>query len=302
MPYNFNAKNCFATYPQSAGLTKARLLEFFKSVAETVYVVVGEELHDDEGLHFHVLACWDSKVHRRDARWLDVDGFHPNIQVPRKISEVADYCKKDGDFVEEGELPKTKRDWSVVVAAETRADMMLAVKEIAPRDLVLNLEKLEYYASKRWRSEAVVYTPEFTEFTFCQELHDWWRVNLQMPVTRGRRRSLILKSPSKYGKTEWARSLGPHMYFNGKVDWNKWDDKALYIVFDDMDWKFVPNKKALFGCQKETTFNPKYGRIQTVLWGKVVIYLTNLTIHDFDGEDDWWTENVDFLTLYNKLY
>lgn len=91
-----------------------------------------------------------------------------------------------------------------------------------------------------------------------------------------RPRSLILESPSRFGKTEWARSLGPHMYFNHLFNLDDWRDDALYIIFDDFEWQFIPAKKCFLGAQKMFSISDKYRKKRTVKFGKPCIVLTNI--------------------------
>jgi len=73
--------------------------------------------------------------------------------------------------------------------------------------------------------------------------------------------SLILIGPSRCGKTEWARSLGKHMYFNNLLNLDDWDESADYIILDDFSpdiTKFLPSWKCFFGGQKQFTLTDKY--------------------------------------------
>ena len=78
---------------------------------------------------------------------------------------------------------------------------------------------------------------------------------------------MILCGPSRTGKTEWARSLGRHMYFNGQFNLDDWDDDAQYIILDEMNIKYVPNSKAWFGAQRQFVLTEKFRKKRTVKWG-----------------------------------
>ena len=95
-------------------------------------------------------------------------------------------------------------------------------------------------------------------------------------VIGGRRKSLFLGGPTRIGKTEWARSLGRHVYWNGTIDASMWDDEARYVIFDDFEWKFMPFKKQFIGCQLEFAITDKYCRKRTIKrWGKPAIIIYN---------------------------
>lgn len=79
-----------------------------------------------------------------------------------------------------------------------------------------------------------------------------------------------------------------------------WDDSARYIVFDDIDWTWLPNKKSFFGAQKRFVITGKYMRAKTVNWGKPCIYLCN-TLPTFE-EPEWYELNTIILNVVNKFY
>lgn len=119
--------------------------------------------------------------------------------------------------------------------------------------------------------------------------------------------SLQLVSPSRYGKTEWARTIDMHTYMRGKFDLEQWNYQAKYFVWDDVEWQFLPNKKEYVGCQSTITINPKYKRVVTLQFGIPVIFLTNSDIRNKlsanDGiEIDFFNDNCITLVLTTKLY
>lgn len=65
------------------------------------------------------------------------------------------------------------------------------------------------------------------------------------------------------------------MYMNGQFNVDKWDNKADYLVLDDIDWKFLPNRKQFLGGQYEFELSDKYRSKRTVKWGKPTIYCMN---------------------------
>lgn len=87
---------------------------------------------------------------------------------------------------------------------------------------------------------------------------------------------LILIGPTRIGKTCWARSLGPHIYWGGSTtirdaDWGGVD----YIVVDDVPWDYFVGKKQFLGGQHEFILTEKYIRKTRIVFGKPVIYLCN---------------------------
>lgn len=115
-----------------------------------------------------------------------------------------------------------------------------------------------------------------------------------------RPRSLILVGVSRLGKTEWARSLGPHMYWNGYFDLSLWNDDADYAIFDDISTDNFKQYKQWLGAQRQFTATDKYMRKRQLLWGKPCIFLAN-QIPDFDDRD-WINANCSIVQLRNPLF
>lgn len=121
-----------------------------------------------------------------------------------------------------------------------------------------------------------------------------------------RPRSLWLVGPSRIGKTEWARSLGPHIYWNGSIDLASFIDYAQYAIFDDFKWEYLPFKKQFFGAQKEFTMTDKYRKKRTVKWGKPSILIVNPEDDFYDRLDErekqWWIANVFYYETFLNFY
>lgn len=122
-----------------------------------------------------------------------------------------------------------------------------------------------------------------------------------------RPKSLVLIGASRTGKTEWARSLGNHMYFNNLLNLDDWDESKDYIVLDDFSseiTKYLPCWKCFFGGQREFTLTDKYRGKKTVHWGKPMIWLSNEDIFkNLNIEHiDFIKKNCEVVVLNDKLY
>jgi len=167
---------------------------------------------------------------------------------------------------------------------------------------VLQHERLEYFGRKFFADARTPYVSPYTadQFTLPTSIQRWF--NLEFLGEHDRRKSLILCSPSRYGKTEWARSLGLHMYFNNMCNFKSdWDDNATYLILDDIEWQYVPNKRGFFGGQKSFVITGKYMKMKTVQWNKICIYLCN-SLPNFGEDSDWFETNCYIINLNNKLY
>lgn len=178
---------------------------------------------------------------------------------------------------------------------------MALAKQLDPKNYVLNHEKLEYFSAKHFKQEKIVYVSPYDRFIIPNELQEW--LTDHFLSDQRRKKSLFLIGPSKLGKTEWARSLGRHMYFNGATNFkDDWDDDAEYLIFDDIDWNFIPQKKGFFGCQQEFVINGKYMRSRSIKWGKPVIYCANNDPRIEEQDIDWYKCNSVRVYVNKKFF
>lgn len=88
------------------------------------------------------------------------------------------------------------------------------------------------------------------------------------------------------------------MYYNHLFDITTWDAQALYIVWDDFGWEYIPAKKGFIGAQKEFTLTDKYRKKKTVTWGKPSIVLTN----DEPTLTNWERVNTEVVRINERLF
>jgi len=87
-------------------------------------------------------------------------------------------------------------------------------------------------------------------------------------------------------------------------DLSTFDTGAMYLVADDIEFQFFPNKKQWWGAQKEFTATDKYHRKISITWGKPLIFICN------DDQDPrrspfwspWFEDNTIAINIYEKLY
>lgn len=129
------------------------------------------------------------------------------------------------------------------------------------------------------------------------------RLLLTIYLFLDRPRSLILVGKSRTGKTEWARSLGRHVYYNGLFNLDDWDATAKYVIFDDFNIEFFNQYKAWFGAQKRFTVTDKYRKKKTITWGRPMIWIGNDDPRTNDKVDKEWMDlNSVYCFIHNKLY
>jgi len=179
-----------------------------------------------------------------------------------------------------------------------------------PRDFVINHERLEYFANKRFKKSHADYVPNYTVFANLPgELEDWVAGNFVQPRP-SRPMSLVLVGDSRLGKTEWARSLGSHAFNRGAWDAEVFKKEYDFIVLDDFDFSFLMSKssslaKAFFGCQGQVTITGKYIKAFQVNTNCPVICLMNkdqeLEMREF-FTSDWARDNIVRVFLTAPLF
>lgn len=137
MTFRFQAKYGLLTYAQSEGLDPFRIVEHLSDLGAEC--IVGRELHDDGGTHYHAFFMFDRKFQSRNPRIFDIDSYHPNILRGIKTPEqMYDYAVKDGDVCGGGlERPDPRGKssasndefWSNVFDAETKEETLRVARE-----------------------------------------------------------------------------------------------------------------------------------------------------------------------------
>jgi len=182
MPFRFNAKRVFLTYPRSGNCTAEQLLHFLRDERGALWYCVALEHHEDGGNHLHAYAEWNERLDVRDERHFDLDGHHPNVQSVRNRTSVLRYVQKGGDYIGncEASSSTTTRYGEIIANSRGPVEFLDAIVQHHPRDAVLHYERLQYFAGVRWGDDSVEYTPQFGEFTEPSEMTQWKEENLMV--------------------------------------------------------------------------------------------------------------------------
>jgi hypothetical protein len=101
--FRVQSKDIAVTYPKCP-LTPLELKIHLQTVWPSIkYVCVSQETHEDGVPHLHAQLQFTKKCNIINARILDIQGYHPNIQATNHSTQWNDYVKKDGNWLEEGE-------------------------------------------------------------------------------------------------------------------------------------------------------------------------------------------------------
>lgn len=241
MPFCVNSSQLFCTFPRPRNIsttpTKEALHAHVKAQGRTapIYQVTAEELHEDGSTHFHVLLVYTNRKKVTRADYFDFDGWHCNIQACRNLQATVDYVKKDGNFIEEGELPVDQRRNELPLVANYRhkADWVQACF----------LNKVPgYYCEELWRLKHQV-----DKRTIVAEEYQppaaatMWQVLRELTLEWDDR-TVILIGPSGCGKTTWAMAKCPKpaLVVTHADDLKGIDATIKCIIFDDVDFKHYP--------------------------------------------------------------
>lgn len=304
--FDFNRKSVFLTYPR-CDLTKLQVQVAIEEKFSVKSFCISVEAHQDGTPHVHAYFVFTHKTHTVDPRAFDIAGHHPNIAgAIRSAKRTLTYIRKHGDYVQSDDLEEGETDWGTILTeADSEESFINAVKQRYPRDYVLNLSKIEYTASRVFGGEREVYvSPYDPESWRIPEALSQWNDD-RINAGDGRPKSLVLVGDTRLGKTEWARSLGRHSYFNCLFSLDEHDAEAEYAIFDDCNWKFLPSKKGWFGAQKEFICTDKYRHKRKIKWGKPSIFSCNKDGYDemvLSPEWQWIQGNCVIFRVQDKLY
>lgn len=238
----------------------------------------------------------------------------------RFLAAARNYCsdphKKgflDGPWVF-GQVGSKCNGYTQALVAKDKAEALSAIRTQHTRDWYNNGERIIKMVDKQFKVKRVAYVPRLrSSFVVQPHVDDWVGENIGVPSDRYK--MLVMFGESMLGKTQWARSLGPHIYWKGLV---KADDlleldcppsptRPKYLIVDDIDWKFVPDcmKKSVLLGTGPCIVTDRYLKKLPVNVDIPCIYLMNPNEGDigFDAyffDEAYWKVNTVVCKLGNK--
>lgn len=184
MTFRFAAKYGLLTYAQSDGLDPLSIVNHLGDLGAEC--IVGRELHDDGGTHYHAFFMFEKKFQSRNARVFDIDSYHPNILRGCKTPEsMYDYATKDGDICggglerpdPRGESAKNNDDfWRGVFDAEGKEETLRCARELGVGLFGRYYFQVRAIAEEKARRSPLDYQPDDSlewELGPYPELTDW---------------------------------------------------------------------------------------------------------------------------------
>jgi len=87
-------------------------------------------------------------------------------------------------------------------------------------------------------------------------------------------------------------------------DLSTFTSEAKYVIADDIEFQYFPNKKQWWGAQKTFTATDKYHRKMTIEFGRPLIYICNFDQDPRRSQywSDWFDSNTIAVEIYSPLF
>lgn len=179
---SYHAKQYFLTYPRCEA-DKETLRDFLVLECGGEDFIIARETHEDGAHHLHAYIRFGRAKRVRDAHYFDLrDGehtYHPNIQTVRSPAACQKYVAKDGDYISNIPVGQVKLTYGEIVkGASSQAEFLATLEEQYPRDVVLNLERINTYARHKWPVVPEQEPIQFSRFIVPDELQAWYEDNV----------------------------------------------------------------------------------------------------------------------------
>ena len=298
MPFRFNAKRAFLTYPHS-DFDPLLLAAHINTFAPLSHYAFTTEQHHDGSPHIHFLCEFVNKFSTRNERAFDFEGRHPNIRTVSSLKNTLNYVKKSGSFF--SNFPQAENTFLDALQSSTTKDEFLEnILRSETQKAICSWSNIVSFAEDHFSRLQQCTHRTISDFqAIPEDLGSALSEFIAQPQVE-RPHSIIISGPSRTGKTELARSLGSHSYWCGMVDLSNFcPNQSLYLVIDDLDWDFAKSWfKQLLGCNKTVTLTDTYRRKRTFTWGKPCLVLCNPGCSPYEaswvkhGDRQWLDANV----------
>lgn len=281
-------------------------IEFFKNpdLLESLnYHVFGIEIGESGTPHLQGYTVFKKPLRQVAVKKLfNTERIHLS-QRQGTHTQASEYCKKDGNFFEHGRIHsvgKRSSAYSGIADCKTFEEACLLVERESPRDWYIQGDKIRENLKRKFVPQYPEYVPIFDveEFYPPRELIDWLN---SWDTTRTP--CLFLIGPTKLGKTAWARSIvQPHTYWKSMVNLDEFNPESKLLIFDDFDWKYMPNPKGWLTQAGQCTVTDKYRHKKTIIVSMPAIYIANDLPEWTGSENLYWRENSKIINIVSKLY
>lgn len=191
--------------------------------------------------------------------------------------------------------------------AATKEEAIAILWEKQSRAMFIYGDKIEQNVAKRFKKDDLKEFDPYENSTFINipvGMTSW--VNDNIGIKKRRYPILVVEGKSQLGKTEWARSLGPHVYWKGETNAKDLinDTDAQFLIIDDIAFSDLPKgfpKSVCLGSGKMVVTD-KYLPKSTIIWNKPCIFLCNNQGNMPWYMDEYWQENATVVKVSQRLY
>lgn len=248
------ARKLFLTYSQlNNDLSAKGLLKLLRKnpLLWGSQYVIGKELHQEEGAHFHVILVSKTKLDIRNPEILDIDHegkiFHGNYQPVKNLQQAVKYVCKDREYITDlpelidGRLLSEKEFLASQVEKKGVATALLDYTKDHPEKafssrsvsaLKKNFKDIQEMENSL-RGNVLKSPFKLQNFDLKDELKEW----VENP-NQHKKKALILIGESGIGKTEFGKVFCIEkqlktLVVNHKEDFQKIDLSHDAIIVDD---------------------------------------------------------------------
>lgn len=215
--FRLNARNIFLTYPRFKG-DKAKVLAQLKAKrAGAIYAIVANEKHEDGTPHTHAVVSYEKPIDTENPHCYDIQDdegviHHGDYQGARNLVQSVTYCKKDGDFLEDGTAP-------VIDQAELQ------------KRAYMNKVKLEK-TCKQLVDEGIIPLEQVAKMQASKSIYNLLSIEDKVNIPRV---CLWIYGSSGQGKSYIVRNMFPKIFTKSQNKW--WDtyNGEAVVLIDDMD-------------------------------------------------------------------
>lgn len=234
MSFRLQCRKFFLTYPQFAA-GKPELHDFLNhKLKMMVNVKICHEHHADGNIHTHCCVECPKKCDIKNQDFLDFEGHHPNISVPKTIehwrNQVKYVDKEDADVYGEITVAKTK-DEEFTEACEFVKGCRSKREMYAIGPYLKTISGKVTFFENFWTQQAL---KKSTSATYSL-------ATLKMERITDWSRSHLVWGKAGTGKTQWALGHFETPLLVSHMDTLKQFDSVSHdgIVFDDMSFKHL---------------------------------------------------------------
>lgn len=225
------------------------------------YYVVGHELHQDGGHHYHFVIIFKERYQGLMDAFDWMMECHPNIkpikQGRKNLERAINYVKKDHDFVEDGdpELTKLEKVGDVMARAAVAGKSDQELFELFPGYFLIHQRAIKdlRFVSSTWSEKLLDYRAPSPPDIFSDwfRVYNWLTTNIRGRVRAPRESNLWIWGPPQVGKSRLFAQLAT-MVSVFEAPREKWitgySDSYEVVVFDDFSgWIMLHDLNAF--CQ-----------------------------------------------------